>query len=94
MRPIRESLFEAKLNLPQEYIDKVRGEAKETIGLGGPSHEEMQQMRQLLNQIFQIQRGHEEKLTEIGITIIHKFYGPILEGVALDVKIVDPNDEE
>ncbi|MEK0337027.1 MAG: hypothetical protein QQN41_06280 [Nitrosopumilus sp.] len=94
MRPIRESLFEAKLNLPQEYIDKVRGEAKETIGLGGPSHEEMQQMRQLLNQIFQIQRGHEEKLTEIGITIIQKFYGPILEGVELDVKIVDPNDEE
>jgi len=94
MKLLKENLFEAKLNLPQEYIDKVRGEAKETIGLSGPSRQEMQQMQQLLGQIFQIQKGHEDELTEIGKNIIQKFYGPILEGVELDVKIVDPDDEE
>lgn len=94
MRPLRESLNEAKLNLPQEYIDKVRGEASENIGLGGPSRQDMMQMQQLLGQIFRIQRGHEDELTEVGKAVIQKFYGPILGGVELDVKIVDPNDEE
>ena len=94
MRPLRENLFEAKLNLPQEYIDKVRSEASETIGLGGPSREVMMQMQRLIQQIFQIQRGHEDALTEIGKDIIQKFYGPVIKGVELDVKIVDPNDEE
>jgi len=94
MRPLRESLNEAKLNLPQEYIDKVRGEASENIGLGGPSRQDMMQMQQLLGQIFQIQRGHEDELTELGIDVIRRFYGPVLGDIELDVKIVDPNDEE
>ena len=93
-RPVRESLNEAQLNLPQEYIDKVRGEARDTIGLGGPSRQDMQQMGQLLNQIFQIQRGHEDELTEVGKNIIQQYYGALLDGVKLDVKIVDPHDEE
>jgi len=93
-RPVRESLNEAKLNLPQEYIDKIRGEASENIGLGGPSRQDMMQMQRLIGQIFQIQRGHEDELTEVGINVIRKFYGPVIDGVDLDVKIVDPDDEE
>jgi hypothetical protein len=94
MKRVKESLFEAKLNLPQEYIDKVRGEARTTHGLNGPTQQEMMQMGSLLRQIFSIQRGHEDELTELGKEIIQKFYGPVIKGVELDVKIVDPEDEE
>lgn len=94
MALLRENLFEAKLNLPQEYIDKVRREASETIGLGGPSREDIREMQQLLQQIFSIQRGHKDALTEVGKEVIQKFYGPIIKGVELDIKIVDPNDQE
>jgi len=97
MKRVKESLnlFEAELNLPQEYINRVRQEAQQQHGgFRGPTHQEMAQMGNLLRQIFQIQRGHEEELTELGKEIIQKFYGPIIEGVTLDVKIVDPNDEE
>jgi len=94
MKRVKESLFEAKLNLPQEYINKVRTEARTTHGLNGPTHQEMAQMGNLLHQIFRIQRGHEDELTELGKEIIQKFYGPVIKGVELDVKIVDPNDEE
>lgn len=94
MKRVKESLFEAKLNLPQEYINKVRNEARQTHGLSGPTHQEMAEMGRLLNQIFRIQRGHEDELTELGKEIIQKFYGPVIKGVELDVKIVDPNDEE
>lgn len=90
---VKENLFEAKLNLPQEYIDKVTREAREQYG-HGPTHQDIAEMSRLLNQIFRIQRGHEEELTELGKRIIQKFYGPVIEGVELDIKIVDPNDEE
>ena len=93
MKKVRENLFEAKLNLPQEYINKVKQNARTQYG-NGPTHQDMQNMGRLLNQIFPIQRGHEDELTELGKEIIQKFYGPVIEGVELDVKIVDPNDEE
>lgn len=93
MKKVRENLLEAKLNLPQEYINKVKQDARERYG-NGPSHQDMMQMGRLLQQIFPLQRGHEDELTELGKSIIQKFYGPIIEGVELDVKIVDPNDEE
>jgi len=95
MKRVKENLFEAELNLPQEYINRVRQEAQqEHGGFRGPTHQEMAQMCNLLRQIFQIQRGHEEELTELGKEVIQKFYGPIIEGVTLDVKIVNPDDEE
>jgi len=97
MKRVKESLnlFEAELNLPQEYINRIRQEAQQQHGgFRGPTHQEMAQMGNLLRQIFQIQHGHEEELTELGKEVIQKFYGPIIEGVTLDVKIVDPNDEE
>lgn len=87
------SLFEAKLNLPKEYIDKVNQDARQLYGRG-PSHQDMVEMGRLLQQIFSIQRGHEDELTELGKRIIIKFYGPVINGVELDVKIVDPDDEE
>ena len=90
---IRESLFEAKLNLPQEYIDKVTSEARQQYGQG-PTRQDFQEKNRLMNQIIPLQRGHEEELTELGKNIIQKFYGPVIEGVELDIKIVDPNDEE
>lgn len=91
---VRDNLFEANLNLPQDYIDKVKREASETIGTNGPSHQDMMQMGQLLQRIFPIQRGHEDELTELGKSVIKKFYGPVIDGVELDVKIVLPDDEE
>lgn len=93
MKPVRENLFEAKLNLPQEYIDKVNKEAREQYGQG-PTQRDFAEMGRLLNEIFSIQRGHEDALTELGKRIIRKFYGPVIEKVELDVKIVDPEDEE
>jgi hypothetical protein len=94
MKIIRNTLFEARLNLPQEYIDKVKSEAEETIGTQGPSHQDMMRMQRLFQEIFGIQGGFEEELTEVGKSVILKFYGSILQGVKLDIKIVDPDDEE
>ena len=92
---VKSSLFEADLNLPKEYIDRVRSQAQQQYGgFRGPSRQEMMQMGQLLRQIFQIQRGHEEELTRIGIDVINKFYGPVIQDVVLDVKIVNPDDPE
>jgi len=94
MTLVRENLNEAKLNLPQEYIDKVRKEAGEKGWLGGPRRADFQQMNNLLSQIFPAQRDHEEELTELGKRVIQKFYGPVINGVELDIKIVQPDDEE
>lgn len=92
-KPVRENLYEAKLNLPQDYINKVRTDARQTYGLR-PSQRDMMDMGRLLQQIFGIQRGHEEELTELGKEVIQKFYGPVIDGVELDVKIVGPEDQE
>jgi len=90
---MKKDIFEAKLNLPDEYINKVRQEAQES-GFGHPGPQDFQEMSRLGQRIFQLQSGHEDELTEVGIDIIKRFYGSILDGVKLDVKIVDPNDEE
>jgi hypothetical protein len=98
MKKLRENLLEAKLNLPKEYIEKVEQEAHRTIGGGArdihPTHQELVRMGQLLGEIMRIQHGHEDELTEIGKNVIQKFYGSILHGVKLDIKIVDPDDEK
>lgn len=93
MKRVKENLFEAELNLPKEYINKVNQEARSQYG-HGPSHQDIMQMQGLLNRIFRIQRGHENELTELGKKIIQKFYAPVIQGVELDIKIVNPDDEE
>lgn len=94
MKLVKESLFEADLNLPKEYLEKINKEAKSSYGFSGPSPQEFIQMVELLNKIMSIQRGHEEELTELGKKIIKKFYGTIIEDVELDIKIVGPDDKE
>jgi hypothetical protein len=49
---------------------------------------------QLMDEIFNIQEGHEEELTKIGEKVILEHYGRMLEDVDLDIKIVDKFDEE
>ena len=91
---MKRKIFEAKLNLPQEYIQKVRGEAKKEYGVSGPTLGDKRKMGELIHKIMNIQRGYEDELTELGIQIIKHFYGALIEDVKLDVKIVSPDDEE
>ena len=87
-------IFEADLKdtLPDDYIRGVRGRASQYMG--GPTREDMMQMMQMMQQIMQLQRGNEDKLTEIGKQILLDNYGRMLEEVELDIKIVNPNDGE
>jgi hypothetical protein len=87
-------LFEAdiKKTLPEDYIRDVRRRA--APHMGGPSRQEFMEAMQLMNRISQIQEGHEKELTEIGERIIKEYYSRMLEGVDLDIAIVDPFDEE
>ena len=87
-------LFEAdiKKTLPEDYIRDVRRRAAPYMG--GPTRREIMEVMQLMDNIFRIQKGHEEELTEIGKKIILDHYAKMLEDVELDIKIVDPDDEE
>ncbi len=87
-------ILEADLNLPKIYLDEINKEASETIGTHGPSPQDMQRMQQLMGEIMGSQRGHEDELSELGKEVILDFYGAILDGVKLDIKIVPPDDEE
>lgn len=78
--------------LPNDYLRDVERKGRQQYG-NGPSRQEMGEMMQLMNQIFRLQRGHEDELTEIGLDILKKNY-PILNDVILDAKIVKPDDEE
>jgi hypothetical protein len=85
-------LFEADIKdtLPDDYINDVRRRA--APHMGGPTRQDFMQAMQLMNEIFRIQRGKEEELTQIGIDILQEHYGRMLEDIELDVKIVQPND--
>jgi hypothetical protein len=87
-------LFEAdiKKTLPEDYIQDVRRRAEPYMG--GPSRQDMMNAMRLMQDIFNIQRGNEKKLTEIGEEIILNHYGRMLEDISLDIKIVEPFDEE
>jgi len=47
-----------------------------------------------MGEIQQLQRGHHDELTQIALDLIQEFYGPVIEGVKIDAKIVNPDDEE
>jgi len=87
-------LFEAKLSdtLPEDYIQKIRQKASKYIG--GPSRADIMESMNLVQQIMQYQQGHEAELTEIGKEIIMEHYERMLDDVTLDIKIVNPYDEE
>ena len=85
-------LFEAdiKETLPEDYIRDVRRRA--SPHMGGPTRQDFQEAMQLMDQIFDIQDGKEEELTQIGIDILQEHYARMLEDIELDVKIVKPDD--
>ena len=87
-------LFEADLKdtLPEDYIRDVRRRA--APHMGGPTRQEFMEAMQLMDEIFDIQRGNEEELTQIGVDILKEHYGRMLEDIELDVKIVDKFDKE
>jgi len=87
-------LFEAdiKKTLPEDYIKDVEDRAEQYKG--GPSRQDIMESMRLMQQIFRIQNGNEEKLTEIGEEIILQHYGRMIEDITLDIKIVKPDDEE
>ena len=87
-------LFEAEIKdtLPEDYIRDVRRRA--APHMGGVTMRDIQESMRLLDQIFRIQDGNEEKLTEIGVSILQEYYGRMLEDIELDVKIVKPDDPE
>ena len=78
--------------LPEDYLRDIERKGRQQYG-NGPSRQEMGEMMQLMNQIFRLQNGHEEELTEIGLDILKKNY-PILNDVILDAKIVKPDDSK
>jgi len=78
--------------LDDEYLKNVERKARQQYGYG-PSRQEMMEAMDLINKISRIQRGHEKELEEIGINVLKKHY-PILNDIELDVKIVNPDDEE
>lgn len=92
------SLFEADIKsnkgVPSSYIDEVERIAKEKYGTRGPSMVDMMEAQRIFMTIMQIQQGNEQKLEKIAKKIITEYYGDILDGVKLDIKIVKPDDEE
>jgi hypothetical protein len=93
-------LFEATLRgnegTPNEYLDKVERIARQQFGTHGPNEREHREGFETFMQIQRIQQGQGvlDILTKIGKDIIMEFYGSILDGVELDIKIVPPNDRE
>lgn len=87
-------LFEAdiKETLPEDYIRDVRRRA--SPHMGGPTRQDFQEAMQLMDEIFRIQDGNEEELTQIGIDILQEHYARMLEDIELDVKIVKPDDPD
>lgn len=91
-------LFEADIKknkgVPQDYIESVEKKGRDKYGYTGPNRAEFMEMMESLNDVFKIQDGYEDEITEIGKEIIMNHYGNLLEDVKLDIKVVKPNDEE
>lgn len=90
-----DQINEADLNkaLPEDYVRGIKQKGEEQYGTSGPTMREMQEGMGIMRQIQGMQQGHLEELTQIGIDILKRNY-PILNDIELDVKIVDPEDEE
>lgn len=88
-------LFEADLKdtLPEDYLENIERKAREMFGNGPTQRDFMEGMR-IMQEVQRIQQGHQEELTEIGKEVILDHYGSILDGVKLDIKIVNPDDDE
>lgn len=81
--------------IPKSFIDAVVNYARSEFNApSGPLPHQGQRHYQLMGEIQQLQRGHHEELTQIALDLIQQFYGSILEGVKIDAKIVNPDDEE
>lgn len=91
-------IFEATLRgnegTPNEYLDEIEKIAKKQFGTSGPTEREHREGFEIMMQIQRTQQGNLDRLTKIGKDIIMEFYGSILDGVELDIKIVPPNDRE
>lgn len=91
-------IFEADIKsnkgVPSSYIEQIEKIAKEKYGTRGPSMPDMMEAGRIFSTIMRIHQGNERKLEEIGKKIISDYYGDILDGVKLDLKIVRPDDEE
>lgn len=92
---IRNSLNEVRLRdikgIPNSFLDLVDQYANVNLDI---SQEEAKEMFELLNFIQKTQQGHHAKLSELSEKIIRDFYGELLDDVKLDLKVVNPNDEE
>jgi hypothetical protein len=88
-------LFEKDIKdiLPEDYLSNIKHQRAGQYQ-GGPSRQEMMESMRMMDEIFRLQRGHEDELTKIGKDIIKDHYGSILDDINLDIKIVSPNDEE
>lgn len=88
-------LFEADLKdiLPEDYLKNIEDKAREMFG-EGPQREDFMNSMRLMQVIMRKQQGHLDELTEIGKEIILNHYGSILDGVELDIKIVNPDNPE
>lgn len=93
-----DKIFEADIKsnkgVPSSYIEEVERIAKEKYGTRGPSMGDMMEAQRTFMSIMQIQQGNERKLENIAKKIITEYYGDILDGVKLDIKIVRPDDQE
>ena len=91
-------IFEADIKsnkgVPSSYIEEVEKIAKEKYGTRGPSIPDMMEAQRTFMNIMRIHQGNERKLENIAKKIITDYYGDILDGVKLDIKIVRPDDEE
>ena len=88
-------LFEKDIKdiLPEDYLSNIKHQRAGKYQ-GGPSRQDMMETMRLMDNIFRLQDGHEDELTKVGKNIIKYHYGSILDDVNLDIKIVNPDNEE
>lgn len=79
--------------IPDGYYQKLVERGRALYGRG-PTARDQSEMAQMMFAMFSAVQGNEEELTEIGRNIIMQEYGDILDGVTLDLKIINPGDEE
>lgn len=79
--------------IPDNYYKKLVERGRALYGRG-PTMADQNEMAQMMFAMFSAVQGNEEELTEIGRQVIMDQYGDILDGVTLDLKIVNPGDDE
>jgi len=93
MKKIYEAELKNNTGIPDGYFKKLVERGRALYG-HGPTGRDNSEMAQMMFAMFSIVRGHEDELTEIGKRVIMEQYGDILDGVTLDLKIVNPGDKE